>query len=101
MANFPTSGSCPNCPYSGELSDLSLLSAVGVGLRTAVRGFFRPFSTTFRMASGDNCYNGTHWSCPKCGARLIECNSCHTINLDRTFVFGDQADCYNCGKRIV
>jgi hypothetical protein len=102
MANFPTSGTCPNCSYTGELRDVSPGDLLGVAGRAIWKAFTNPFGTAAGAVSGLNnpTYNGTHWCCPKCNHRLIECNTCHTINLDRTKTLGEQADCRSCGKRI-
>lgn len=102
MSRFVTSGDCPNCPYQGEFSEpsvLNMLWKVGSQLGNA---FFNPFSFTGSLMSRDRnaTYNGTHWSCPKCGRQLIECNTCHTINIDRTKNIFSEQDCRSCGKRI-
>jgi hypothetical protein len=98
MTNFPTSGSCPNCPFTGEFRDVSPGDLLGVLARTMVKSLQNPF---WVFTATSPSYNGTRWCCPSCGYRLIECNTCHAINLDRTTAIGDQLDCRSCGKRIV
>lgn len=95
MSNFPTAGTCPNCSFIGELED-----RVGASLGEAVGTLIKSVRDPFWGFKASTSYNGTRLACPKCGQRLIECNTCHSINLDRTSAVGDQSDCRSCGRRI-